>query len=340
VLNESESLDAIGTGSVSDGLLFRWLAGDVTPAVHRALRTWEERSSTHRERVDELRRLLAVVPLRAAAPVFREPPAARSLLARRWRRRKGDLRHRSMAALAAAAAVLMLSTAAGRILLRPNAPPESALPGAFGLEEFVTESTEPATVGLRDGSVVRLAPGSRLRVLQPDNARRVELTGRAYFAVSSDSTNPFTVHGQAGTATALGTRFDLEVSPNALRLIVIEGRVALSAGATRTIVEAGQMARAIQGTGLPAVEVSEIAPLVDWVGDFVAFQNTPLGQAAREIARRHGVEIRFEEPELATRTISTWFAGRSVQDMMEVIGIITNTRFSQRGGTITIHAVR
>jgi len=338
--DESRGLDP--DLDVSDGLLFRWLAGNASPTELRSLEAWLNRSPANRERVNSLRHLLALVEEADARPELGNRPTAGEILSQRAERARVEvliarkLRARSRVGWVTAAAVLLVGIAVAATVRRTGAAQPAVHP--FGLEEFFTEPTEPATVGLRDGSVVRLAPGSRLRVLRPEDGRSVELTGRAYFAIAGDSTKPFTVRSQAGTVTVLGTRFDLEASSENLRLIVVEGRVALSSHGVRTVVDAGRMARVVRGSSVPAVTVTEIAPLVDWVGDFVAFQNTPLGQAATEIERHHGITIVFDQPELANRTITAWFAGRSLEEMMEVIGIITNTKYSKRGREIRLQA--
>jgi transmembrane sensor len=192
----------------------------------------------------------------------------------------------------------------------------------FGSAEFVTER-EPATVGLRDGSVVRLARESRLSVHDRHDAREVSLVGRGYFAVAHDNEAPFTIRTDAGTVTVLGTRFDLTVTGGDLRLIVIEGRVRLTVRGFDVDVVAGQMAQVMKGNLVPPIDVPDPESLVDWVGNFVAFHNTPLRAVAHEIENRHGVAMVFSDPALGDRTVTAFFAGRSFDEIAEVICVVT-----------------
>lgn len=199
--------------------------------------------------------------------------------------------------------------------------------GAFGHDEFATE-LEPATVGLRDGSVVRLAPETRFRVHARGGARDVSLAGRGYFAVAENET-PFTIRTDASTVTVLGTRFDLTANGDDLRLIVIEGRVRLSTRGADVDVRAGQLAQILKGNIVPPIDVPDPAALVAWVGNFIAFQSTPLGAVAREIEQLHGVPVEITDPQLEERTVTALFAGRDLDEIVEVVCAIAHLRCTQ-----------
>lgn len=196
-----------------------------------------------------------------------------------------------------------------------------------GHDEFATE-LEPATVGLRDGSVVRLAPETRLRVHARGGARDVSLAGRGYFAVA-ESESPFTIRTDAGTVTVLGTRFDLTANGEDLRLIVIEGRVRLSTRGADVDVRAGQLARILKGNLVPPIDVPDPAALIGWVGNFIAFQDTPLAAVAREIEQRHGVRVELTDPALEERTVTALFAGRTLDEIVDVVCAIAQLRCTQ-----------
>ena len=123
-------------------------------------------------------------------------------------------------AIAAAAAIV---AAVSLALARPQTR-DAAIPG-WGATEVVTGATELATVQLGEGSVVRLAPSSRLRVLA-GRERAVNLEGRAFFAVERMPRHPLRVHTPPGRRV-LGTRFELATNADRLELRVVEGRVAL-----------------------------------------------------------------------------------------------------------------
>ena len=182
--------------------------------------------------------------------------------------------------IAAGAAAALLLVGLGLWVRRgPTVP-------AFGADEFVTGPSGISTVTLRDGSVVRLGPRSRLQVMSHDLRREVRLEGRAFFAVAHAPERPFRIITSAGTVTALGTRFDLSASGENLSVALLEGRVVLSTPGRELALAPGQATRVVDGTPLPVSRIPDRDRLLEWAGNFLAFQETPLGEAALEIERR------------------------------------------------------
>lgn len=216
------------------------------------------------------------------------------------------------------AAAALATAAILFIVVRVSRHPTAAVDG-FGASEFVTKEAEMVTASLDDGSVVRLAPASRLRVVPVAHRREVWLDGEAFFAVARDSARPFAVRTRAGSVEVLGTRFDLHVVGDELRLVVTEGRVALVSGAHRRMVLAGQIARVRNG-GPPEVEGAvDVDSLLAWTQGFIAFQNTPLHQVAREIERRYDVRVLLPDSTIASRAVTAWFTNQDFEQVLSAI---------------------
>jgi transmembrane sensor len=188
--------------------------------------------------------------------------------------------------------------------------------GVLRASEFATEHAEMATASLDDGSVVRLAPESRLRVTPVPSRREVWLDGEAFFAVAKDSSRPFAVRTRAGSVEVLGTRFDLRVVGDELRLVVTEGKVALTSGTHRQIVVAGEVAHVRDGHAPVVERTAKIDSLLSWTDGFIVFQNTPLRQVARELERHYGVRVLLPDSTIASRTVTAWFTN---QDFHQVL---------------------
>src|SRR5207249_10005078 len=129
--------------------------------------------------------------------------------------------------------------------------------------------TEAATFELEDGTVIRLASSSRLQVLAGRSRREVALEGRAFFAVAHDGT-PFVIRTAAGDVAVLGTRLDLEPRGRDLRVVGVEGHVALSTQRQRTQLTAGEMGRVRNGGDGAVGRVPDIDSFVPWTGHFLA----------------------------------------------------------------------
>lgn len=233
--------------------------------------------------------------------------------------------------IAAGAAAAVLLFAVVRVV-----HPRSEVRGALSASEFATEHAEMVTASLDDGSVVRLAPKSRLRVSPVSSRREVWLDGEAYFAVAKDSTRPFSVRTRAGSVEVLGTRFDLRVEGDELRLVVTEGRVALTSGKYRRIVVAGEIAHARDG-GPPVVESAvKVDSLLSWTGGFIVFQNTPLRQVARELERRYDVRVLLPDSTIASRTVTAWFTNQDFRQVLFAICRAVDAHCTLRDGVASI----
>jgi len=315
-----------------DDLIDRAYRGEATEAELAELSAWRRASAANERQFRATTRLLeAGRALRQVDTSLTQPSAAEIIARARSRRRFAGtsviVRWAPWAIAAAAIIVAALSLRARRD------DSGVSIPG-WGSTEIVTGASELATVQLGEGSVVRLAPSSRLRVLA-GRERAIHLAGRAFFAVERMPRHPLLVHTAAGDARVLGTRFELATNADRLELRVVEGRVALSTARDRIEVAAGQESAVENGTVSRPKPVA--SPAGAWVGTFLAFQATPLGEAAREIERVYGTPVTIVDTTLARETITATFTDRPVQEVVNVICSVLNARCETRDGRVGIN---
>lgn len=95
--------------------------------------------------------------------------------------------------------------------------------------EYATAIGEQRTIKLDDGTLVDLAPRSRIRVDFTSGQRRVTLRqGEAGFDVAHDTSRPFRVHAGANMIQDIGTRFSVNRLPSGTLVSVTEGSVQVS----------------------------------------------------------------------------------------------------------------
>jgi transmembrane sensor len=304
-----------------DELIIRFLRGEAEPAEHARLSAWRGAS---RENEREFQEVAAIWRATAADPSATRPSAG-TLIERADRRRMT----RAPLRVVALAAMLLLGLTIGE--LRPGAE----TPAALGIGEFVTGTTEMATARLSDGTVVRLAPRSRLRVTENRDAREVWLDGKAFFAVEASEEHPFLVRTRAGEAQVLGTRFEVEVRDDDFRVVVVEGRVDVGAPESRVALGTGQVARSTRGAPPTVIDHQNVQGLVDWMGAFLAFESTPLHRVAEELERHFDIEVLVQEP-LRDRTVTAWFGEQDVHAVLAVICRIADAHCSVRDGVASI----
>lgn len=323
-----------------DELIVAALQGSATPSQERELLTWRQQSGANERYYQDFVETWTMTAGADDVIGIGSPPSANAIIRRAdietidspFAHQRTRRPARWGARIAAAAAVVLLSVSVWQ--LRQNTP----LDLGFGAEEFVTGAGQTATVALRDGTVIRLAPESRLRLTGNLHEREVSLTGRAYFAVAHREGKPFRVRSIAGDVTVLGTRFDLRTDREDLRLVVVEGRVAVSARGHENEVRAGEMNEVVEGTLLPVAKAANVESTLDWTGRFLAFQSTPLEQVAREIERQYDVDVQIMDDVLAERTITTWLSDRSLEDVLRIVCAVAVAECSADDGVVTIQS--
>lgn len=95
--------------------------------------------------------------------------------------------------------------------------------------EYATAIGEQRAIKLDDGTLVQLAPGSRILVDFSASRRRVTLRqGEAEFDVFHDASRPFRVYAGANLIQDIGTRFSVNRLPSGTVVSVTEGSVQVS----------------------------------------------------------------------------------------------------------------
>ncbi|MDE2874977.1 MAG: FecR domain-containing protein [Gemmatimonadota bacterium] len=330
-----------------DELLLRHLRNRTTEDENRSVEAWRRRAEDAEDVLADLHRLIRAGDSADRAIDAGDPPPAaqliwraearRAQLATRRKAARPRLRHPASWITAAAAATVAFT-------LWNTSRPTDAARDAAAAREFRTAAGETAVVPLDDGSVIRLGPESRLTALpgrSPElSTRRVTLEGEAFFSIATDEVRPFVVTTAAGTARVLGTRFHLSAQPGELALVVVEGRVALASEdhGQGVQVGAGQATRLVRGSAEPVVDALAIEEVADWLGDFLVFQDTPLAVAMREVGRRYGREVEIADSVLMERTLTMWFDGKSLEDVMTVVCSVIDATCSIGVSTVRIEA--
>jgi transmembrane sensor len=294
------------------------LSGDATDLEIRQLEAWRAESPDHERVYAQTRRVWEMTAPSLEEPVA-APPSLAGIVEEAERRRNSVV---SLAAwkarrawswrVAAAAAVVILAVGIATVQ-------------RGGGSRYATGSDEYRTVTLADGSIVRLAPESTLRV-RGASSRSIRLEGRAFFAVATDSTRPFTVETPVGRAQVLGTRFEIASSADSLRLVVVEGRVALAASGTSVEVARGEVSRVTAGSAPSAPAAADVWAVLDWPSGLLVFQATPFADVVEQIGRYFGVSFSLRDDDLAQRTVTAWFLDETLAEVVNTVCAIVGAQ--------------
>jgi ferric-dicitrate binding protein FerR (iron transport regulator) len=152
---------------------------------------------------------------------------------------------------------------------------------------------------LVDGTRIRLAPASRLRVAAAygETRRDVYLEGEAYFEVEHDVRRPFSVHAGNATARDLGTEFAVRSyqDDDAVQVVVRKGAVVLSQVGR---LDAGDVGRLATNGTTSLTHRVRVDSLLGWLDGRLAFHDAPLASVLRELHRWHGTEVQLGDSTL------------------------------------------
>jgi transmembrane sensor len=160
-------------------------------------------------------------------------------------------------------------------------------------------------VNLPDGSKIWLNSASSLKypLLFGKDQRKVELTGEAYFEVTSlikdghHTKMPFIVKTDKQEVEVLGTHFNINsyIDENLTRSTLLEGSVrvtTLSTEHTSSILKPGQ--QSILSNNTLKVQAVDTEEAVAWKNGYFQFNESDLGSIMRQISRWYNIDVVFE----------------------------------------------
>lgn len=283
----------------------------------RAFHAWLKEDPEHRATHDRLQTALSALRAHADLPEL-------SALRDEARFSVHENRRRRLATIltASAAAVLLCI-----LLFATQTERGSELAGRIaGDSIYATSPHERTRVTLDDGSVVTLDAGTRVAARFGAVRRDIRLlAGHALFQVAKDPKRPFVVHAGGRTITALGTVFDVRVSPEEFRVTLAEGAVAVrpvrqGRGAREQILKPNQQLIARTGGGAPELRVVDTDKAVSWADGQVFFENEPLASAAQQMNLYSHQKITVR-PSVADLRISGMFHTSNRQGFLDALEI-------------------
>ena len=223
----------------------------------------------------------------------------------------------------------------------------SAALGASPALQVQTAVGERRTIELPDGSQAVLGVHSTLRMepVMASGPRIVHLDGEAFFTVHHDAQRPFRVVASNVVTEDVGTEFSVRAyaGEKEVRVAVREGAVSISragsVGSLDAVLLGDHDVAHIAVDGVPKVTAdSGVDRLFAWRGGELVFEDTPLADVATELSRWYDVDVRFADPDLAARHLTSTFKSDPIDDVLRIIGLSAEVRFERRGRLVTVFA--
>jgi transmembrane sensor len=187
---------------------------------------------------------------------------------------------------------------------------------------FQTAIGEQAAVALSDGSSFNLNTNSRVLVDYSGRARVILLErGEAFFKVAHDTQRPFWVRAGNSWVRAVGTAFNVYLSPTGPVVTVSEGTVNVVSAGSKEVppsdpavtksaasVTAGEQADVRdRAEVIHELNSAQLSRSLAWRQGSLDFDNQPLGDVADELMRYTTLRIEFDDDALRSLPVGGTF---------------------------------
>jgi transmembrane sensor len=248
-------------------------------------------------------------------------------------------------ARAAAVAAVLVVVIGGGLAIAPRLIPKPAGPGGRAV---LASTATPYASAVGETKDITLPDGSRM-TLDADSAavgrfdaagRSVELTrGRAFFAVVHNAARPFTVLAGDRRLVDVGTRFDVNLGPDALTVTLLDGRLAIGpAGgtATTTTLEPGQQLVRSEGRDEVRAVGGQAQDTAAWRTGLIRFDDQTLAEAAAVMNRYSHDQIVIRDPHVASIRVSGQFRAGQTGAFAETLAELYKLRAQHRADRIEL----
>jgi transmembrane sensor len=222
------------------------------------------------------------------------------------------------------------------------------------LTEKINTTTQPLSLPLSDGSVVTLAPNSKLSypTAFEKDSRRVFLSGEAFFEVKKNPSKPFLVYANDAVTKVLGTSFRVKAYENdqIVRVEVRTGRV--SVYAKTAFEKLGKDLPEVPGVVLtPNQQVIvnrldgrlekglvQVPVILDQVSQprELTIEEMPVPELLKLLEKMYGIDIMFDSGLMKNCIITTTFAEETLQERLSIICEAIGGSYEIIGGQVIV----
>jgi transmembrane sensor len=240
------------------------------------------------------------------------------------------VRHRFVLPFLAAASIALMAELAIPYVISLMQPPDRT---------YSTEVGGRTLLKFADGTVVDLNTDTAVRFRMTNEERTVWLEkGEAWFHVSHNAANPFTVIIGKHRVTDLGTEFLVRRGADGMEIALLNGRATLSTeGAPIAVLAPGDDAIATPvSMSMNRKTPQELADELAWRRGALMFRSTRLADAVREVNRYNRTKIIIADPSVADMKFTGEIKNDNVEGFLYLAQSMMKLRVDRQGMDILL----
>jgi transmembrane sensor len=196
------------------------------------------------------------------------------------------------------------------------------------VSKIFTNEGEKANLILPDSTRVFINSGSSFVYSNEYNIkeRNVKLSGEAFFDVHTNPAKPFTVLLDKMIVTAIGTSFNVLSYDNEDRIetTLEKGKIQVTIPGQETIdIKTGQQLVYFTKINKAIVRDVSTETYTSWKENKLRFNDTPLDEMLRKIARRYNVTFEVRKHELLELKFTGTFIDESIEEVMQMLKTVS-----------------
>lgn len=265
--------------------------------------------------------------------------ASRSALAAESVLRKGYSLPRWLSPLAIAASAALILIGVGTVFITDYQNRKSDTL-AFTEAEYTTGVGKQREIRLPDGSQLLLGGRSAVSVSFSSDARRIALVeGEVLFTVARDPKRPFIVETESGSATAIGTEFNVHRNNGGATVTVTHGIVEVESRGLRPqhllLGASTQVAYSAEGK-MGEKRWVDLQSALAWRRGQLNFVRRPLADVVADLNRYSAKQIIIGESSIGTIPVTGIVDANGIPDWLKGLASVTKIRLIEESQSITL----
>jgi len=234
--------------------------------------------------------------------------------------------------------VRIIKNAAGQLDYRPEGIQDESIAAE---NNIATPAGGFWEVHLPDGTKVWLNNSSSLTYpasFRKLHERRVRLEGEAYFEVAKDKSHPFIVSCNGQEVSVLGTHFNINSfsDEQVIKTSLLEGSVSVSYANGQFKQRLAPNEQCVLNGKQITVRKINAEQTVAWKNGFFRFDNCPIRQVMRELARWYNIEVSYDGPEPVESLSGRISRSKNISQVLMALEATKTVHFKVEGRRVTV----